>query len=339
MCAVDREIVANSRLIIDFSFIKSSVFQFLVGPAKASFYIHTELAGRHSQPLSRLMQGEMMEAKQGVAHLEDITEDVFWCFTQYLYTGNYKSLLVEVEPAAPSPIISSKDVPPTPPIEESQPAPEVFPINEARPLDEPFTFDERVPGEPVPDPESFPVDEPHSPDDVTWGWGLARPVAKPKKKKKRRQPDGDPGHCRGVKGAALWEKFQDGAEYSELDQCNLRSLKVSEIDYLCHARVYIFADRYDIPKLRELAVNKLHFFLAMSDLDQSRVAHVVDLMRYTFENTMDQTSGIDMLRDVVSEYAVCQIEKLAKDSDFCNLLQENGDVGKDLVPRMVKRLD
>jgi hypothetical protein len=339
MCGVARETVTNGRLIMDFSFTKSSVFQFLVGPAKTSFYIHTELAGSHSQPLSTLMQGEMMEAKQGIAHLEDITEDVFWCFTQYLYSGNYQSTAVqsgEDSSHTVSQIVRPDDIPPPLPTEEPYPAPEVAPIDEPPPVNDPFAIHEPIPDELVPGP--LPVEEARLLNDPTFDWGFAS-VAKPKKKKKRRQPDEDTYHCRGVKGTTLWQGFQAGADNSELAQSDLNFVDVSVVDYLSHAHVYVFADRYDIPKLRELAVKKLHFFLAKSDLVQTRVAHVVDLVRYTYENTMEQTVGTDRLRDVVSEYAACQVEKLAKHSDFCKLLQDNGGVGMDLVPRMVKRLD
>ena len=51
--------------------------------------IHGDLVAHHSKPLGKLINGEMKEAKEGSAWLEDIDEDTFTRFGQYAYTLDY----------------------------------------------------------------------------------------------------------------------------------------------------------------------------------------------------------------------------------------------------------
>lgn len=51
--------------------------------------IHAELVAHHSKPLSKLVNGQMIEAKEGCACLEDVDEDTFTRFGQYAYTLDY----------------------------------------------------------------------------------------------------------------------------------------------------------------------------------------------------------------------------------------------------------
>lgn len=51
--------------------------------------IHAELVAHHSKPLGKLINGQMIEANEGCAWLEDIDEDTFTRFGQYAYTLDY----------------------------------------------------------------------------------------------------------------------------------------------------------------------------------------------------------------------------------------------------------
>ena len=53
------------------------------------YTLHSQLATHYSEPLGVLLNGPMSEAKQGSAVLDDVDEDTFARFCQYLYTGDY----------------------------------------------------------------------------------------------------------------------------------------------------------------------------------------------------------------------------------------------------------
>ena len=79
-----------SVLTIQYSFAKSQPFQFLVGPNAKPFYIHSALVEQLSKTLGTLVGGDMIEAHEGSARLDDIDESTFLLFTQFAYTGDFK---------------------------------------------------------------------------------------------------------------------------------------------------------------------------------------------------------------------------------------------------------
>ena len=91
--------------------------------------------------------------------------------------------------------------------------------------------------------------------------------------------------------------------------------------------------------MRDLVTKKLRLALSRFTLHLQRTTDIFELVKYTYANTMDLESGIDVLRDLVSDYLVCCLEKMVGDKGFIKLLQENSDVAKDLMPKIAKRLD
>lgn len=55
--------------------------------------------------------------------------------------------------------------------------------------------------------------------------------------------------------------------------------------FLGHAKLYMFADMYDVDPLKALALNKLHQILLTFKLYARRVGDVVELVGYSYENT------------------------------------------------------
>ncbi len=54
--------------------LSSTSFKFLVGPEKKLFTVHSALVTHHSKPLGVLVNGDMSEAKEGCALLEETDE-------------------------------------------------------------------------------------------------------------------------------------------------------------------------------------------------------------------------------------------------------------------------
>jgi hypothetical protein len=76
------------------SALTSDPFLFIVGQEKTEFHAHSDVISRLSSSLSTLVHGNMVEARNHTAILEDVDEDLFACFIQYAYTGNYSEPVV-----------------------------------------------------------------------------------------------------------------------------------------------------------------------------------------------------------------------------------------------------
>lgn len=229
----------------------------------------------------------MIEAQQGSAHLEDIGENVFLCFAQFAYKGDYKGPELDT-------VLSQSDVEWEPPKPSDGSAWET----------------------------GFDLQKKKRKKQVMNGWASDTPVV--------------------TKGAVLWESFKAKADLdSSASQQSSNQDHGEEYTsiFLCHASLYVFADRYGIGLLGELAIKKLRRVLSRFTLHAERTNDIVELVKYIYANTMDLDTGIDRLRDLISDYVVCHLEKIVKDEAFSKLLQENGDVAKDLMPKITQRLD
>ncbi|KAG6158049.1 hypothetical protein E4U11_004908, partial [Claviceps purpurea] len=72
------------------SFMSSKAFEFLVGPEKKPFIIHSELVASLSPVLERLVKGNMEEAQKGSVVWEHVDEQTFIRFSQYAYMRTYE---------------------------------------------------------------------------------------------------------------------------------------------------------------------------------------------------------------------------------------------------------
>jgi len=112
--------------------------------------------------------------------------------------------------------------------------------------------------------------------------------------------------------------------------------------FLCHARVYVFAEKYDIAELRKLALCKLKQILQDFHVYDERIEDIVSLIRYSYnnDNTRDNEPGedIDTLRRLVIHYVVCLYETIAKDDGFLVLVEEGGPFARDLVNMSLRRI-
>ncbi|KAL7912611.1 hypothetical protein GGI35DRAFT_256811 [Trichoderma velutinum] len=66
----------------------SPPFTFLIGPEQKQHTIHSALVAHQSKALNALLNGQMKEATERRAIWEDIDEETFIRFSQYIYTGN-----------------------------------------------------------------------------------------------------------------------------------------------------------------------------------------------------------------------------------------------------------
>ncbi|KAH6702769.1 hypothetical protein BKA61DRAFT_196718 [Leptodontidium sp. MPI-SDFR-AT-0119] len=253
-----------------------------------------------------MMNGSMREAIDGVATLESVNEQTFVRFCEYAYMGDYT-------PAQQQHVLAS------------------------------FNFD----GGEIP----------------THMGDLAEGAfASSKKSKKKRDAsrfagyddvEESYGQCvlcgqrgRGVPTQILWDEFQR-RKYSavipkfrpreSLDEC-----ENNDGPFYCHARVYVFAEMYDIADLRSLALDKLHQALCSFKVVAGQMGKVIDLAQFSYcnNNTRENDAGqdIDSLRRMVVHFVVCVFETIVKDDRFLVLMEEGGRFARDLTASLGKRI-
>ncbi|KAI9894747.1 MAG: hypothetical protein M1814_002104 [Vezdaea aestivalis] len=272
----------------------------------------------------------MKEARERCATLEDVDQSTFSRFAQYIYTGDYDPAHPEMSPEN-SPTIkpdstSSGGKSYQVDIDEQHPVTPVTPIEalEAPP--------------PAPD-VSRDWNESHS-------WGFSTNVKKPKKNKFRNlnEPEEEPEvKPLRSKKSIMWDRFEGRNPTTFTSTLPSRKNSNACENYtevfLCHARLYVFADKYDIQPLRQLSLHKLHRTLVEFTLYSERTGDVVELVRYSYSNTTETMSQCDDLTTLVIRYVACVVKDLAKDSEFRSLLREASSISEDLVVRLLERLD
>ncbi|KAK5655339.1 hypothetical protein OQA88_5906 [Cercophora sp. LCS_1] len=106
-----------------------------------------------------------------------------------------------------------------------------------------------------------------------------------------------------------------------------------------HARLFLFADYYDVAALSTMAFRKMGRALlkwyesAKAFAHPWQMEHVVELVELCWKE--DRPAK---LRDSVILYVACQLESLWDDEGFRRLVAEHGDLAVDLIGTVAKRL-
>ena len=75
------------------SHFSSPLFTFIVGPNQTVFHVYTSLFSQYvSKPLHTMVHGNMKEAREGTAVLEDVDPEIFGALCEYLMCGDYSRL-------------------------------------------------------------------------------------------------------------------------------------------------------------------------------------------------------------------------------------------------------
>lgn len=104
--------------------------------------------------------------------------------------------------------------------------------------------------------------------------------------------------------------------------------------FLCHAKLYIVADTYDIPALKQLSLHRLHATLKEFTLYPSRFNDIAALAKYVFENTRPE----DKIRDMITLYYACIIDDARNHDGLKSLIEEIPDFAFGLISKMSERL-
>jgi hypothetical protein len=113
----------------------------------------------------------------------------------------------------------------------------------------------------------------------------------------------------------------------------------SNPDLLFHAKLYVFATRFLIRTLRVQCLTSLHRDLCSFPLNKGSAPRILDLLEFTYTNTTRKEPGgrgTSPLRDLVIHYVACKTQMLADNGSFYVHLDGNGEMGSDLVAKLVK---
>jgi hypothetical protein len=196
----------------------STPFKFLV--EGNPYYIHAGLVSRHSRPLDRMIHGGMAESQKGFAVLEDVNEGTFARFLEWAYKGYYKAASFEpVIIHSPLPVAPLEEEPElTEGIEEVVEVPDDLPITRL-----PVTFKEAVHQTGV---------------YMDWGRPQYRRIKIPRPAQTSQE----------LKQSFLQREYTSRCGVISLPPT--RANRGSHEDYtkvfLSHARLYVFAEKYDI---------------------------------------------------------------------------------------------
>ena len=260
--------------------------------------IHSELLVRLSKPLSKFVKGDNREAKEGIAVLDDVDEQTFARFLQYAYTKDYL-------PAQPDIIEDGGQL-----------------NDNADDLQ--ATVDQES-GESL---TELCVCNCHN----IYRYGRATRINCCKCHQRPVSAQHKPSMTN------IWDDFTSKSypiQSTFQPRKNVHSTEDYTKIFLSHARLYVFGDKYDIPDLKLQALSKLHKTLTMFTLYDSRTSDIVELIRYTYQNTISGEDGCDM-RQMVTHYAASKVKVLARDEGFRMLLVDEGEIGRDVVLKMTE---
>lgn len=121
----------------------------------------------------------------------------------------------------------------------------------------------------------------------------------------------------------LWHRFTTrypGYEFRPDEAVDSRTHTCADV-FLCHARVFIFADLYKHTSLRDLAIRKLWIAMVNMTFTGNAIPDITKLVKYVYKNTNSESPAGREIRDLVRRYTIIRLERMWKSSelrDFAN---------------------
>ena len=110
-------------------------------------------------------------------------------------------------------------------------------------------------------------------------------------------------------------------------------------DIKVHAKLCVLADRYMVSELKGFCLHMLFHNLKDVNVDDSTIEHVVDLLRYIYDNTEPAgditTHKANDLRRLIMAFAVAHAKDVMKYPIFKQLQVDGGDLAADFTALLV----
>jgi hypothetical protein len=110
--------------------------------------------------------------------------------------------------------------------------------------------------------------------------------------------------------------------------------------FLSHAKLYVFAEKYDIQTLRTLALENLHNVLAIFTLYKERTGDIITTLRYVYAISRESIDGIEDLRTLLKLHVGYEMDTLMEDEGFRDLMiEEGGALLGDFMKMVMRRIN
>ncbi|KAG6997773.1 hypothetical protein G7Y79_00038g075320 [Physcia stellaris] len=319
-----------------------------------AFYVHEHLIAQNSKPLAKMMQSSTLEGKEDSAVLEDVNQETFRRFVEWLYRGYYHA-------AMPTQLTST-----------DQPSEDGIVANTLQSSTSAFSFPPNIVSQcsvwtdaPKDINGGFEIPpkgasgagvslfgalvagkNPQSTSGFPWGSRKAIDESVPQWQGPNPFADAeawaDPSSAgQKAKNFFSQRKYNVRQKVKSLPQPRQnkdKSENYSEV-FLCHAHLHVFAEKYDIQPLKVLAVEELHAALAVFTLHQERTGDILNLLRYIYKEAPVQTNKMEDLRTLMTQYVDSEVETLIKDENLGKYLMEvDGRLLEDFLKVIRRRL-
>lgn len=108
--------------------------------------------------------------------------------------------------------------------------------------------------------------------------------------------------------------------------------------FLSHARLYTFAEEWDIQALKRLALKNLHQTLSAFTLWPECVGDVIALLRFAYEYTSRPEVGQEPIRNLLNQYVTYEMDKMVETASFRDFLEESRDFLDDFCSHVKTRI-
>lgn len=272
----------------------SDIFTFVVGEDKVEFRVHSDVIARLSSTCHALVN-TMSAGQSRSEHLPDVDPVTFTRVCEFAYTNDYTPVAFEGSDLQEDSLSESSWSPP--------------------------------------DDESTIASSEELTDDTV---AVAQEDLKPT------PPRTKPTSAKDGKEEIEVLDLLDVDDYDAPDGCGSRINYNPSYNYesshdvtptlLCHAKLYVFAEKYDISDLSQLALHKLNRNLLLFTIFTSRVNDILTLVRFTYSNDSTPTyeHKVDRLRRLVVWYVAENRDQIADRKEFLELMSEGGEFVTDL---------
>lgn len=306
-----------------------------MGKDKVALTLHSDAVARHSTASNALVNA-MRAATSRTEDLLDTDPETFVRFSEFAYTGDYTPPDFEEVPDEPTEIAGTAD--------NAEPADLDLPTRSS------LNHNDLTVADTVPDDYPARTEPPAVTDHSDWdSWAFSSRGGKKKKKSSAVLwstasplppiPAPEAPAPRRVLPPRLQDLIRE-TRYERpapREESTLHAQMIANENpnenfspvFLGHAKVYVFAEKYDIKQLSDLALYKLSTTLSAFTIFESRFGDIADLVRFTYGNTNDYVESVDSLRKLVVQYVAKVSGQLAEDT-FLELLAEGGEFVKDL---------
>ncbi|KAK2759335.1 hypothetical protein FQN54_002813 [Arachnomyces sp. PD_36] len=275
------------------SLLGTPTFKFLIGEDKTPFFVHVSVLAKASKVLNVLAQGSMAEAIEGVAVLEDCPPHVFARFCEFTYMGDYEAAKALVASEA-----SMEGVTATGAGAGGAAAGQMGQNALGGATAGPATVAGTTTAQGAIASSATTTTNSHTPT-------LPRFPRTTKKRASATNPW----------NIFLKEDYGSASIFFDPPTNDKPSTDFTPV-FLSHVELYIFADRYDVPDLRDLCLYKLHQTLIHFIIFPERVGDISRMVEYVYNETPEKEGESDRLRELVAHYASVSLEDLMVDREF-----------------------